>query len=80
MLVAKEFVALVGIGLLLAIPFAYFFTDTWLGNFAYRIELIAQWPLLVIAAILATVVTCITVGYHVLRMAMANPVKTLKEE
>jgi putative ABC transport system permease protein len=80
MLVAKEFVALVCIGLLLAIPFAYYFTNNWLGNFAYRIELLTQWPLLIIAAILAIIVTFATVGYHVVRMAIANPVKTLKEE
>ncbi|MCZ8355194.1 MAG: ABC transporter permease [Cyclobacteriaceae bacterium] len=79
-LVAKEFIILVSIGLLLAIPFAYYFTDAWLGNFAYRIELLSQWPLLILAAVMAIVITFVTVGYHVMRMAMANPVKTLKEE
>lgn len=80
MLVAKEFVILVTIGLVLAIPFAYYFTSSWLNNFAYHIELLAQWPLLIVSAILAIVVTFLTVGYHVVRMAIANPVKTLKEE
>ena len=44
MLVSKEFFVLVGIGMLVAFPVAWYFTNNWLQNFAYRIELEGEWP------------------------------------
>lgn len=79
-LVSKEFFLLVGIGLVLAFPFARYFTDTWLQNFAYRIELKQQWPTFLVSALLAFVVTMVTVGYHVIRTALSNPVNSLRNE
>lgn len=79
-LVSREFFLLVGIGLVLAIPVAWYFTSSWLQNFAYRIELGAQWPTFLLSALLALLITMITVGYHVVRSAVANPVKSLRTE
>lgn len=80
MLVSKEFFLLVGIGMVLAFPVAWYFTDNWLQNFAYRIDLEEQWPTFIISALLAFVITFITVGYHVVRAASVNPVKSLRDE
>lgn len=79
-LVSKEFFLLVGIGLVLAFPVAWYFTDTWLQNFAYRIDLKGEWITFILSASLAFVITMVTVGYHVLRAAIANPVKSLRDE
>lgn len=79
-LVSKEFFVLVGIGLVLAFPVAWYFTDTWLQNFAYRIELKEQWPTFMVSAVLAFLITMVTVGYHVIRTAVANPVNSLRDE
>ncbi len=79
-LVSREFFVLVGIGMVLAFPIAWYFTSDWLQNFAYRIELEAQWPTFVMSALLAFVITLLTVGYHVVRAASVNPVESLKEE
>jgi len=79
-LVSKEFFLLVGIGMLLAFPAAWYFTEHWLQNFAYRIELFGEWPTFIVSAVLAFVITLITVGYHVVRAASANPVKALRDE
>lgn len=79
-LVSKEFFILVSLGMLLAFPVAWYFTNNWLQNFAYRIELIAEWPTFLLSALLALLITMVTVGYHVVRAASANPVKSLRDE
>lgn len=80
MLVSKEFFLLVGIGMVLALPVAWYFTSNWLQNFAYRIELEGEWPTFVVSAMLAFLITLVTVGYHVVRAASANPVTSLRDE
>jgi putative ABC transport system permease protein len=80
LLVSKEFFLLVGLGMLLAFPAAWYFTSSWLENFAYRIELEGEWLTFIISALLALAITMITVGYHVMRSAMANPVNSLRDE
>lgn len=80
MLMSKEFFLLVGIGMILAFPVAWYITEDWLENFAYRIELQAEWPTFILSALLAFAITLITVGFHVIRAASANPVKSLRDE
>ena len=79
-LVSKEFFLLVGIGMLIAFPVAWYFTDSWLQKFAYRIELTGEWLTFIVSALLAFTITLVTVGYHVLRAASTNPVKALRDE
>lgn len=79
-LVSREFFLLVGIGMVLAFPAAWYFTEAWLQNFAYRIELTTEWPTFLISALLAFTITLLTVGYHVVRAASSNPVKALRDE
>lgn len=80
MLVSKEFFLLVGIGMVLAFPVAWYFTHNWLQNFAYRIELREEWLTFIVSALLAFTITLATVGYHVVRAASANPVRSLRDE
>ncbi|HTF16693.1 MAG TPA: FtsX-like permease family protein [Chryseolinea sp.] len=79
-LVSREFFLLVGIGMVLAFPAAWYFTDSWLQNFAYRIQLGGEWLTFVMSAVIAFVITLLTVGYHVVRAASANPVQSLRDE
>ncbi|MBL7856470.1 MAG: ABC transporter permease [Cyclobacteriaceae bacterium] len=79
-LVSREFFILVGIGTLLAFPAAWYFTNTWLQNFAYRIMLQGEWMTFLLSAVLAFSITFITVGFHVIRAASANPVTALRDE
>jgi len=80
LLVAREFFLLIAIGVIIAMPVAWMFTDSWLSNFAYRIQLPNEWPTFLLSTVLALIVTIITVGYHVMRAATANPVKSLRVE
>jgi putative ABC transport system permease protein len=79
-LVSREFFILVGVGTLLAFPAAWYVTNNWLQNFAYRIELTGEWSTFIISAVLAFIITFGTVGFHVIRAASANPVKSLRDE
>jgi putative ABC transport system permease protein len=79
-LVSKEFFILVGLGTMIAFPVAWYVTDNWLQNFAYRINLEGEWATFIISAILAVAITFGTVGFHVIRAASSNPVKSLRDE
>jgi putative ABC transport system permease protein len=80
LLVSSEFFLLVGIGMILAFPAAWYFTSGWLKNFAYHIDLSGEWGMFIVSTLLAFVITFLTVGYHVVRSAYSNPVKSLRTE
>ncbi len=77
-LLSQEFVKLVLIANLVAWPVAYYAIRRWLENFAYRIELGLSAFLL--AASLALMIALLTVSYHALKAALANPVEALRYE
>ncbi len=77
-LLVKEFMKLVLISVVLAWPIAYLFMRRWLETFAYRIN---QNPVDFIAAgLAASVVALLTVAYHTRKVAIANPVESLRYE
>jgi len=77
-LIAFDFLKLVFIAFLIAIPIGWLTIDKWLQNFAYRIEM--SWYLFALAGTLALVIALLTVGSQVIRVAASNPVKALKNE
>lgn len=79
-LVSLEFFLLVGFSIALAFPAAWYFTDNWLKNFAFRIQLSDEWITFLLSALIAFAITSITVGYHVIRAALANPIHALRNE
>lgn len=79
-LVSKEFILLVSIGTLIAFPVSWYVTSRWLENFAFRIDLVNEWGTFLLSALLAIVITMCTVGFHVVRAALANPVHALRDE
>lgn len=79
-LVSREFFILVAIAIIVAFPVAWYITKQWLTNFAFRININGEWGTAVLAVVLTILITMITVGFHVLRAAIANPVKALREE
>jgi putative ABC transport system permease protein len=77
-LLVKDFAALVIISVGIAWPVAYLFMRRWLETFAYRIE---QNPVDFVAAGLAALVIALaTVAYHTLKVAVSNPVESLRYE
>ena len=75
---SKDFVKLVILALLIAIPLAWFAANKWLQNYPYRIGL--SWQIFAIAGVLVIFIALATVSFQAIRTAMANPVKSLRSE
>lgn len=77
-LLYKDVMYLVIIAAVLVVPVTYYVITDWLGNFAYQASL--NYTLFVWAGVMALVFAFLTVGFHSLRTAMTNPVRSLKYE
>jgi putative ABC transport system permease protein len=78
LLLSKDFIKLVLVSFLLAVPLAAWLISNWLENFAYSISLSAG-PFLV-AAVASVVIAMVTLGFRALKAASANPVEVLRRE
>ena len=78
MLVARNFLLLVGVAILIAIPLAWYAGNKWLQDFAYRIN-ISGW-VFIIAALIALVIALASLSFQAIKVAIANPVKSLRTE
>jgi putative ABC transport system permease protein len=77
-LVSREFVLLVGIALAIASPVAWYFLHDWLNNYENRVGI--RWWVFGLAAVFAVGVAVVTAGFHAVRAALVNPVKSLRAE
>lgn len=77
-MLSQDFMKLVGLAALIALPAGWLFMHQWLQSFAYHIQV--QWWLLLLAALLAACIALITIGVLAFRAAMANPVESLRSE
>lgn len=77
-MLSKDFLFLVVIGFLLAVPLAWIVTSDWLSNYAYHIDI--SWQYFATGGLIAVAIAFITVSYQSLRAALSNPVDSLKSE
>jgi putative ABC transport system permease protein len=77
-ILSKDFLKLVVLSLLVAIPLAWLAASEWLQNYPYRITL--SWWMFAIAGALVVLVALATVSFHAVKAAIANPVKSLRTE
>jgi putative ABC transport system permease protein len=79
LLLAKDFLTLVLIANVIAIPIIWYVMDQWwLNTFVFRIDI---GPFVfIIAAIITTVIALLTVSYQSINAAVANPIKSLRYE
>ncbi len=77
-LLSKDFMRLVLVAILIAIPLAWWAMDKWLQGFAYRIEI--DWWVFALAGLAAVCIALITVSFQAIKAAIANPVKSLRTE
>jgi putative ABC transport system permease protein len=77
-LIAKNFLQLVGIAILIAVPLAWWAGNKWLQGFAFRIPVQAY--IFIATAIITVLIALCTVGFHSIRTALMNPVKSLRSE
>jgi ABC-type antimicrobial peptide transport system permease subunit len=77
-MLSKDFVILVIISCLVAVPIAYYFMIQWLEKYDYRTEI--SWWVFAATGIGALMITLMTVSYQAIKAALMNPVKSLRSE
>jgi len=77
-LLSRQFSILLAISFVLAIPIAIYFSNGWLEDFAYRINI--SWKVLTGAVLITFLVVLSTIGYNTIKAAMTNPVDSIGHE
>lgn len=77
-LLSKDFLKLVCIALILAVPIAWYAMNEWLLDFVYRIKI--EWWVFVLASVIALLIAMLTISSQAIKAAMSNPVKNLRTE
>lgn len=73
-----DFLKLVVISTVIALPFGWYLMNKWLEDFSYRIQI--GWEIMGFAAILVITIAILTVSYQSIKAAIANPVSSLRTE
>ena len=77
-LLSQDFLKLVLISLFLAVPIGWYVMNSWLEDYAYRINI--SWWIFLTAGLLSLLITLLTISLQVLKAAVDNPVKSLRTE
>ena len=77
-LLSKDFVWMVVISFVIAVPLSYYFMHSWLQSYQYRTEL--SWWIFGTTGLGTLVITLLTVSVQSIKAAVANPVKSLRTE
>ena len=77
-LLSGDFVVLIIISFLVAVPLSYYFMHQWLQNYVYRTEV--SWWIFAVAGIGSLGITILVVSFQAIKAAVANPVKSLRTE
>lgn len=75
---SKDFLKLVIVAAVIALPIAWYAMSKWLLDFAFRINI--QWWVFVMAGVIALIIAFATISYQSIKAAIANPVKSLRSE
>jgi len=77
-ILSRDFLLLVVLAFIIAIPITWWAMNNWLQEFAYRIHI--GWWIFAIAGLLSFGIALLTVGFQALKATLANPVKSLRTE
>jgi len=77
-MLSKDFLKLVFIAVIIAIPLVWWTMNVWLNSFAYRIQIGAD--VFIIAGGSIILITLITISFKSVKAAIANPVNSLRSE
>ncbi|TWI79351.1 putative ABC transport system permease protein [Lacibacter cauensis] len=77
-LLSKDFLQLVFIAFVIAVPVVWYTMYRWLENFAYKVQL--SWWVFAAAGIVAIGIALLTISFQAMKAAFANPVKSLRTE
>jgi putative ABC transport system permease protein len=77
-LLSQDFIKLVIIALVVAMPVAWLTMNKWLQDFAYRVDI--KWWVFPLAGMIAILIALLTVSFQAIKAAVSNPVKSLRAE
>ena len=77
-LLSVDFLKLVCVAFLVAVPISWFFMHQWLQDYAYQTQL--SWWIFAGSGLAATLIAFATISYQAIRAACANPVSSLRSE
>lgn len=78
MLLAKDFIKLVVIAMMISIPIAWFVMNKWLQDFAYKTNI--SWMIFAITGLITMAIALLTISFQSIKAALANPVESLRTE
>ena len=79
-LISKEFVSMVLIATIIAIPAGWYFMNQWLGEYAYRIEIHNHWYVFLFGGAIAILIALVTVSFKTYNAAISNPTESIRNE
>jgi putative ABC transport system permease protein len=77
-LLSKDFLKLVLISFVLAVPVAWWAMHAWLEDYSFRVTI--QWWVFAMAGLASVLIAIITVSFQAIKAAIANPAKSLRTE
>ncbi|QHS59983.1 ABC transporter permease [Chitinophaga agri] len=77
-MLSADFIKLIALATVIAVPLAWLLMNKWLENFAYRINI--SWVVFVLSILLMVIVTLATISIKAIRAALVNPIKSLRSE
>jgi putative ABC transport system permease protein len=77
-LLTFDFIKLVIVSIVIAIPLAWYAMQQWLQDFAYRVDI--TWQVFAVAGLVAVLIAILTISYQSVRAGLVNPVKSLRSE
>ena len=77
-MLSKDFVVLVVLSCVIAVPITHYFMTSWLEDYEYRVDL--SWWVFALAIICSVLITLLTVSFQAIKAAKANPIRSLRME
>lgn len=77
-MLSKDFLWMILIAFVIAVPIAWYFMNKWISDFAYRTEL--SWWIFAVAGLTALSIALLTVSFQAIRAALMNPTRSLRSE
>src|SRR5690606_22890165 len=77
-LLGKDFMKLVFFGFLISVPISWYGMSKWLEDFAFRVEI--SWDIFLLAGLGAGLIAAVSVAGQAVKAALANPIRSIKNE
>jgi putative ABC transport system permease protein len=77
-LISKDFLKLVLFAILIASPIAWYLLNKWLMDYPYRVQI--QFWMFALAGLTCVAIALLTISLQTVKVALANPIKALRDD